>query len=60
MGGLYFTGLGSGIDTDAMVKYLMELEGLPLQRAAIQKKELQEKESCWQEIRSRLLSLIHI
>lgn len=57
MGGLYFTGLGSGIDTDAMVKYLMELEGLPLQRAAIQKKELQEKESCWQEIRSRLMAL---
>lgn len=57
MGGLYFSGLGSGIDTDAMVKYLMELERQPLQRVAVQKKELQEKESCWQEIRSRMTAL---
>lgn len=38
MSNLYFTGLGSGIDTDAMVTYLMELERLPLARVEAQKK----------------------
>lgn len=57
MSGIYFSGLSSGIDYDAMVTYLMGLEREPLARVADQKKELQAKESCWQEIRSRLLAL---
>lgn len=57
MSNLYFTGLGSGIDTDAMVTYLMELERLPLARVEAQKKELRARESCWQEIRGRLVDL---
>ena len=57
MSNLYFTGLGSGIDTDAMVTYLMELERLPLARVEAQKIELRAKESCWQELRGRLVDL---
>lgn len=57
MSGIYFTGLGSGIDTDAMVAYLMQLERQPLARVATRKQELQARESCWQEIRSRMIDL---
>ena len=57
MSGLYFTGLGSGIDTDAMVTHLLQVEAQPLQRISARKKELEAKRSCWQELRSRMVAL---
>lgn len=57
MSGLYFTGLGSGLDTDAMVTHLLQVEAQPLQRISARKKELEAKRSCWQEIRGRMVAL---
>lgn len=57
MSGLYFTGLGSGIDTDAMVTHLLRVEAQPLQRISARKTELEAKRSCWQELRSRMVAL---
>jgi len=49
---IYFSGLGSGIDTDALVKELMQLERQSINRVQLQKQQLQVKADAWRDLRS--------
>jgi flagellar hook-associated protein 2 len=54
---IYFSGLGSGIDTDALVKELMQLERQSINRVQLQKQQLQVKADAWRDLRVRLVNL---
>lgn len=55
--GISFSGLSSGIDTDSIVKRLMELEQIPITRLQRRQTELQSRMSAYTHFRSLLSSL---
>lgn len=57
MAGITFSGLGSGIDTNAIVAALMRLERTPIDRIEADKKKLQGREGVVREINGLLATL---
>ncbi|NMA91973.1 MAG: flagellar filament capping protein FliD [Firmicutes bacterium] len=57
MSGLYISGLASGIDTDALVSEIMQIEGQAVKRLEGQKQQLLQKADAWRDVRTRLVSL---
>ncbi|HHX88069.1 MAG TPA: hypothetical protein GX693_07845, partial [Firmicutes bacterium] len=57
MSGMYVSGLASGIDTDALITRLMQLERGAINRVDSQKQQLQLKAGAWGDIRTRLVNL---
>ena len=59
MSGMYISGLASGIDTDALITELMQLEGKSITRLESQKQQLLVKANAWKDVRMRLVNLQH-
>ena len=55
--GISFSGLGSGLDTDAIISQLMAVERRPVQLIQNRQFRLEEQKAIVQEINSSLLSL---
>jgi len=53
-----FAGLASGLDTDNIIKQLMELEGKPLVRLQNQRLDLQKDSGAWKDVETRMNSLL--
>ncbi|MFW5962094.1 MAG: flagellar filament capping protein FliD [bacterium] len=49
-----FSGLGSGLDTESMVKELMQLERRPIQQLQQQQQDINTSISAWKEIEGKL------
>ena len=56
-GGIYFSGLASGLDTEAIIKQLMDLERIPLTRLEERKDQYNVEKNAWHDIYTRLSSL---
>lgn len=56
-GGIYFSGLASGLDTEAIIKQLMDLERIPLTRLQQRKDQYNVEKNAWRDIYTRLSSL---
>ncbi len=59
MSGMYISGLASGIDTDALVTKLIQLESQGAARLDSQKQDLKLKADAWKDVRTRLVNLLH-
>ena len=56
-GSIYFTGLASGLDTDSVIKGLMELERAPLKQIQRRKSEQELRQGAWRDLYARLSNL---
>ena len=57
LSGITFSGLSSGIDSDGIIRRLIALESLPIQRMQAQQLRLQGKQGIYLQFKSRLTSL---
>ena len=57
MATLYISGLASGLDTEAIIKQLMEIERVPLNKIQQRKSLLQTQKNAWHDIYTRLINL---
>lgn len=57
MAGLYISGLASGLDTELLIKQLMELERTPVKRLQQRKSTLQIQKGAWHDLYTRLSTL---
>lgn len=57
LNGITFSGVNSGLDVDSIIRQLITLERLPIQRFQVQKAELSQKQDLYSAMRSRLLDL---
>jgi len=55
--GITFSGLGSGLDTDTIIKQLTEIERRPIQLNTVKQTKLNEQKEVFRNINSGLLSL---
>lgn len=55
--GVSFTGIASGIDSDSIVRQLMQLEALPIQRMQRQQVQLQARQTLYAQLRSQMQAL---
>lgn len=55
--GITFSGLGSGLDTDTIIKQLTDIERRPIQLNAVKRSRLEEQKEIFRNINSGLLSL---
>jgi len=55
--GLSLSGLISGVDTDAIIQKILELENRRIELQESRKAALQEKQRAWQQVRSSLTTL---
>lgn len=55
--GISFTGIASGIDSDSIVRQLMQLEALPIQRMQRQQVQLQTRQTLYAQLRSQMQAL---
>ncbi|WP_258359734.1 flagellar filament capping protein FliD [Moorella sulfitireducens] len=56
-GGIYFTGLASGLDTESIITQLMNLERVPLTRLQQRKDQYNVEKNAWHDIYTRLSNL---
>ncbi len=56
-GRLVFGGVASGLDTNALIKQLIAVEGRPLIRLEDQKSDLEDEKKLYQELNTKLLAL---
>jgi flagellar hook-associated protein 2 len=54
LSGISFAGLSSGIDTDTIVRQLIQLESLPLRRLEFQKQQLEGRRSLMEQLRTKV------
>lgn len=57
LSGINFAGIGSGIDTESIVRRLIQLEARPLSRLEQQRTQLQARQSIYQAFKGRLQSI---
>jgi flagellar hook-associated protein 2 len=57
LSGISFAGLGSGIDTQSIVKQLMQIESIPLRRIQARKQEIQARSLLYSGLRERVQGL---
>ncbi|GAW92910.1 flagellar filament capping protein FliD [Calderihabitans maritimus] len=57
MSTLTISGLASGLDTENIIKQLMEIERIPVQRLETRKLELEAERDAWRDLNTRLNSL---
>ncbi|HEY8347860.1 MAG TPA: flagellar filament capping protein FliD [Symbiobacteriaceae bacterium] len=57
MAGLSLSGLISGVDTDAIIQKILELENRRIELQESRKAALEEKRSAWQKVRTSLTTL---
>lgn len=55
--GISFSGIGSGIDTDSIVRRLIQVESIPIQRLQQQQQQIAGRMSGYADLRSRLSAL---
>lgn len=54
LSGIRFAGLGSGIDTDSIVRQFMQIESIPVARMQLQQQILQSRQSIFQQLRTQV------
>ncbi|MDN5346737.1 MAG: flagellar hook-associated protein 2 [Clostridia bacterium] len=54
---VHFSGLASGLDTDNIIKQLMDIERIPLTRLQQRKEQYNVKKSAWHDVYTRLSNL---
>ncbi|MBC7334834.1 MAG: flagellar hook protein, partial [Clostridia bacterium] len=52
------SGLASGLDTDEIIRQLMEIERIPVTRLERRKADLEVDKNAWKDIGSRLTNLL--
>lgn len=57
MSRITFGGLVSGLDTNTIIDYLMQLERKPIERKEEKIKELEQNKNCWRDIAMRIRHL---
>ena len=50
-------GMASGLDTESIIKRLLDVERIPLQQLQVRKREVQGQRDAWRDLNSRLRSL---
>ncbi|AOQ23421.1 hypothetical protein MTAT_10020 [Moorella thermoacetica] len=56
-GSIYFSGLASGLDTESIIKQLMDIERIPLTRLQQRKSAYETQKNAWNDINTRISTL---
>lgn len=57
LSGISFSGLSSGIDTESLIKQLLRVESIPIQRLQLQEAQLNSRSSVLQQLKNQLQTL---
>ncbi|MCB8933099.1 MAG: flagellar filament capping protein FliD [Fimbriimonadaceae bacterium] len=57
LSGITFSGLSSGIDTEGLIKQLLQVEAIPIQRLQLQEAQLNSRSSVLQQLKNQMQTL---